>query len=125
MRARNSRLAKALRSQALIVCGNIPTLENFAVCPRSPPVPVKHWRVITGDSSLADAILDRLVHNARPAAVARPEQRPVIGVGLFGATGGVGSGITLWRCQYAAPISSGGKSILFHSVAQEMGRGSS
>ena len=104
MRARNSRVAKALRSQALIVCGNVPTLENFAVCPPDPPpVPVKHWCVITGDSSLADAILDRLVHNARPAVVARPEQRPVIGIGLFGATGGRGSGRTLWRCQYAAP----------------------
>ena len=43
--------------------------------------------MITGDSSLADAILDRLPHNARPVAGARPEQRPAIAVELFGATG--------------------------------------
>jgi hypothetical protein len=77
--------------------------------------------VITGDSLFADAILDHLAHNARPAALTRPEQRPAIGVGLFGATGWARLWENLGRCQYAAPTSSCGKSVLFHGVTLEMG----
>jgi DNA replication protein DnaC len=34
-------------------------------------LPVEHWHEIIGDPTIADAILDRLVHNARTRSMSR------------------------------------------------------